>query len=59
MWAVGFVNVEQSVCGEVMHLGHSGTRYLMSKKTSGVFEVSALSCTLITEKYLRRKFTQI
>lgn len=58
-WAVGFVNVQQSVCIEIMHLGDSGTRYLMSKKTSGVFEMSALSRVLIAEKCLDRKFTQI
>lgn len=57
--AVGFVNAEQSVRREIMHLSDSLTRNLMSKKTSGVFEMSALSCILITEKYLCRNFTQM
>lgn len=51
-WAVGYVNVEQSGCIEIMHLSDSLTRNAMSKKTSGVFEISALSCILIPEKYV-------
>ena len=50
-WAVGFVNIEQSGCIEIMHFRDSLTRNLPSKSTSGVFEISALSCILIMEKY--------
>lgn len=59
VWAVGFVNGEQSVCIEIMHLGDSSTRYLMSRKISGVLETAALSCILLTEKDRCRDFTQM
>lgn len=57
--AVGFVNGEQSVGIEIMHLGDSSTRYLMSRKISGVLETAALSCILLTEKDRCRDFTQV
>ena len=55
--AVGFVNVEQSVCVEIMHLNDALTRNLMSKKTSCVFEMSALSCIPITENYVLKFYS--
>lgn len=48
-----------AVCIEIMHLSDSLTRNFMSKKTSGVSEMSALSCIPITEKYLCRNSTQM
>lgn len=57
--AAGFVNVEWSVCTEIMHLSDSLTRYSVSKKTSGGFEISTLCCILIAEKYLYRNFAHM
>ena len=51
-WAVGFVNTERSGCIEIMHFSDSLTRNILGKSTSGVFEISALSCILVVEKYV-------
>lgn len=59
VWAAGFVNVEQSVRTEIMHLSDSLIRNLTSKKTSGMFDISALSCILIAENYLCGNRTQM
>ena len=57
VWAVGFVNVDQSVCVENMHLNDSLTRNIMSKKTSCVFEMSAFSCVPITKNYVLKFYS--